>query len=134
MRELQTDIARSGLQEMTFVFPPAATLTAWMRRADVFALLSREDSFPVVALEAGAAGKPVLCFEGTGGAADMIAASGGGWVFPYLDVRQIAETLESVTPDEIAARGAKIKAHVDENHRYERVMERLEGRVKKVMG
>jgi hypothetical protein len=38
-----------------------------------------------------------------------------------------------LTPDEIAARSAQIKAHVDDYHRYKRLMERIEGRVKKGM-
>jgi glycosyltransferase involved in cell wall biosynthesis/GT2 family glycosyltransferase len=43
--------------------------------ADVYALLSREDPFPTVALESLAVGVPVVAFRGTGGIADLIEHS-----------------------------------------------------------
>ena len=35
---------------------------------DVFVLLSREDPFPLVCLEAASLGKPFVCFDNAGGA------------------------------------------------------------------
>lgn len=49
---------------------------------DVFFLSSREDPFPLVALEAMALGKPVLCFAETGGIPELVN-KGGGSVVPY---------------------------------------------------
>lgn len=58
--------------------------------ADVFCLPSREDSFPLVMLEAGALGKPVLAFRQSGGAEEY-CSKGGGFLFPYLDVSAMGE-------------------------------------------
>ncbi len=43
-----------------------------MAAADVFLLTSREDPLPSVALEAMAAGTPVIAFDGTGGVPDLL--------------------------------------------------------------
>lgn len=46
------------------------------RQFDVFAMTSWEDPCPLVVLENMALGKPVLCFEGSGGAPGEIGSSG----------------------------------------------------------
>jgi glycosyltransferase involved in cell wall biosynthesis len=56
---------------------------------DAFALTSREDPFPLVMLEAGALGLPVVCFAGSGGGPEF-AGSGAGLVAPYMDVEALA--------------------------------------------
>jgi glycosyltransferase involved in cell wall biosynthesis len=45
---------------------------ACLRDLDVFVMLSREDPFPVVNLEAGFFGVPVVCFEGAGGTEELL--------------------------------------------------------------
>lgn len=39
---------------------------------DIFALTSREDPFPLVMLEAASLCKPIVCFEGSGGAQEFV--------------------------------------------------------------
>jgi hypothetical protein len=53
--------------------------------ADVFALTSREDPYPTVALEALAAGVKLVAFEGAGGIADLLRAVDGGAVAAAFD-------------------------------------------------
>ena len=60
-----------------------------LNACDLFCLPSREDPFPLVMLEAGALGKPMVCFDGAGGAKEF-AARGAGIVVPYLDVPAMA--------------------------------------------
>ncbi|SDE03567.1 Glycosyltransferase involved in cell wall bisynthesis [Mucilaginibacter pineti] len=57
---------------------------------DLFALMSREDPFPLVSLEAAALSKPILCFRDTGGIPEIIDDTTGG-VFAYDDVTAMAE-------------------------------------------
>lgn len=73
--------------------------------SDLFCLTSREDPFPLVMLEAALLGKPVLCFEGAGGAREFCAA-GGGLAVPYLDVPAMAELACELSRD--PARRAEI--------------------------
>ena len=61
--------------------------------ADAFCMLSREDPMPLIAIEAGAIGLPVVCFALAGGTPDWLGASGGGRVVPYLDVRRAAQAI-----------------------------------------
>lgn len=56
---------------------------------DVFVLLSREDPFPLIALEAAFLKKPVIAFENSGGMPELIR-QGAGFLAPYLDTVQVA--------------------------------------------
>ncbi|MDD5556466.1 MAG: glycosyltransferase family 4 protein [bacterium] len=56
---------------------------------DVFALVSREDPFPLVMLEAASLGKPIVCFDGGGGAPEFVEDD-CGFVVPYLDCEAMA--------------------------------------------
>ena len=66
----------------------------------VFALVSREDAFPLVMLEAASLGKPIVCFADSGGATEFVNNS-CGFVVPYLGIEAMAakvlELLESVS-------------------------------------
>lgn len=64
---------------------------------DVFALPSREDALPLAALEAGAAGLPLVCFR-TGGAATL-AEGGAGIAVDYGDVDSFAEAVAVLLAD-----------------------------------
>ena len=68
---------------------------AFLRAADAYALTSREDPFPSVALEAIAAGLQVIAFERSGGIPDMLTQTGAGSVVPYGDVTAMAEAVST---------------------------------------
>jgi len=55
-------------------------------------LLSREDPYPVVALEAGAMAIPTVCFRHSGGIAEL-AEQGYGVPIDYLDLDGFAAAL-----------------------------------------
>ena len=59
---------------------------------DVFALVSREDPFPLVCLEAALLEKPILCFAGAGGTPELVEED-SGFVVPYLDLNAMADKL-----------------------------------------
>ncbi len=56
---------------------------------DLFLLTSREDPFPLAAIEMAMLGKPVICFEGATGTEEILKL-GGGEIVPYLDTREMA--------------------------------------------
>ena len=64
-------------------------VTPYLRAADVFLLTSREDPFPLVALEAAACGLPIVCFAEAGGMPAFVAADAGA-VVPFGDVDAMA--------------------------------------------
>lgn len=58
--------------------------------ADMFVLTSRQDSYPLVCLEAAALAKPIVCFAGSGGMPEFVE-SDCGFVVPYLDITAMAQ-------------------------------------------
>lgn len=67
---------------------------------DIFFMCSREDPFPLVCLEAGQRGLPIVCFdERAGGISSFIRASSGGLICDYLNTDDAAKTLEILIND-----------------------------------
>jgi glycosyltransferase involved in cell wall biosynthesis len=87
---------------------------------DVFALVSREDPFPLVCLEAALQGKPSLCFAGGGGMPELIEED-AGIVVPYLDVQAMAgHVVELVKNPALRMKlGKRARAKVLERHTVE---------------
>ena len=71
---------------------------SWYRLFDVFASTSREDAFPLAALEAATAGVPVVTFD-TGGMVEFVTEHGAGLVVPYPDVSGFADALAALADD-----------------------------------
>ncbi|MEZ5293362.1 MAG: glycoside hydrolase family 99-like domain-containing protein [Vicinamibacterales bacterium] len=70
----------------------------YLRAADVLLLPSREDPFPLVVLEAGLCGVPVVCFAGAGGMPDVVGA-GAGVVVPHADVEAMTTAALALLDD-----------------------------------
>ncbi len=97
------DIAKAGLTENVSLVEPQQNLPWWMLAADCLALPSREDPFPMVMLEAGVLGLPVVGFQSSGGVTEFVGTD-AGIVVPYLDVEAFADALASLALDAEAAR------------------------------
>lgn len=82
--EFAHDVRVLGLQGCCRRIPTTAEVSDFYCAMDVFALTSREDPFPLVMLEAGAHGLPVVCFAGSGGGPEF-AGEDAGLISPYLD-------------------------------------------------
>lgn len=95
---LQYDIAHAGLSTCMHFVGALPNALDYFALFDVFALVSREDPFPLVNLEAAALEKPIVCFDNSGGAREFVAGD-CGFVVPYLDIeamaRSTAELLQS---------------------------------------
>jgi glycosyltransferase involved in cell wall biosynthesis len=87
---------------------------SWFGLLDAFVLTSREDAFPLAALEAGSAGVPVLTFA-TGGMVELVDP---GSVVPYPDTEALADLLAALAADEAArsALGADVADRVRARH------------------
>ncbi len=100
---------------------PAALLVA----ADVFLLTSREDPLPSVALEALAAGTPVVAFDETGGVPDLLAQSGGGVTVPLGDVGAMADQALALAASVTPPRRATLAAASREAFSFDKYSTRL---------
>lgn len=88
--KIKYDARLAGLSEsvrLTGIVPNPADYFA---AADAFVLTSREDPYPLVCLEAAAVGKPIVCFERSGGMPEFVE-SDCGFIVPYLDLTAMAE-------------------------------------------
>lgn len=103
--------------------PDAARLIAGF---DVFALTSREDPFPLVMLESAAAGTPIVCFDGTGGAAEFVSG-GCGLAAPGLDPTAMAREIVQILDSEELRRNLRQNARrkVAEEHDVAAVAPRI---------
>ncbi|HXF57871.1 MAG TPA: glycosyltransferase family 4 protein [Actinomycetota bacterium] len=87
----------------------------WYSRARVVVVPSRFDNFPTVALEAMAAGRPVVCSDRTG-VADLIGPTEAGAVFTSGDHRELAAKLVPYLRDaQLAARSGTAGRRLVEN-------------------
>ena len=76
---------------------------AYVANADVFVCSSRDESGPVVVLEAMALGRPVIS-TAVGIAAEVIDSGDNGILVPVDDVKAVAEALELLLRDEVGRR------------------------------
>jgi glycosyltransferase involved in cell wall biosynthesis len=89
---LRQDVERAGLTgRLHFTYDVTNPLD-YFSAGDVFVSVSREDSFPLVCLEAAALGKPILCFDKGGGMPEFVADD-AGYIVPYLDIAAMAEKI-----------------------------------------
>ena len=94
---------------------PRALLDA----ADVFVLTSREDPLPSVAMEALAAGTPVVAFEETGGLPELLARHGGGCSVPLGDAAAMAHAALRLAAEATAGSRAALAARSRHAFRFE---------------
>lgn len=92
---IEKEIMAHNLDNVFFLGKKTADYYDYMDVADGFVLTSREDTFPLVALEALALGKPIVSFN-SGGAAEMISA-GLGKVVNSWNVSDLADAMKYVS-------------------------------------
>lgn len=67
---------------------------------DLFLMMSREDSFPLVAEENAMLGKPIIAFSGATGVSEWID-NDSGFLIPYMDIDAVADTIYKLYSDRI---------------------------------
>jgi glycosyltransferase involved in cell wall biosynthesis len=73
---------------------PNEELPRFFAIADAFVLASRFDAWPVVVIQALAAGLPVIGSDAAGSVRDCVRDGESGWVFPTGDVAALTAALE----------------------------------------
>ena len=71
-----------------------------MACVDIHLLLSREDPYPLVVLEAASVGIPTVCVSGGGGRSEFIEKD-AGFCVPYGDLMQMARRLNELAENSI---------------------------------
>lgn len=115
--QIRHDLHHAGITDQVHFVDHVTNPMDYYRQFDVFAMVSREDPFPLVNLEAAALGKPVVCFDSGGGSPEFVGED-AGFVVPYLDINAMADKLillarNKELREELGMRGC---AKVTENH------------------
>ncbi|MFT4033089.1 MAG: glycosyltransferase family 4 protein [Siphonobacter sp.] len=82
---IMEDIRRLGIHNRVHLVPHSDRPYDYIAAFDVFVLTSREEPYPLVVLEAALLGKPIVCFDQSGGAPDFVETD-AGFICNYLDI------------------------------------------------
>ena len=129
--QFEHDVGLSGLTEKMRLTGATAKPADYLAAADVFVLTSREDSYPLICLEAAALEKPIVCFADAGGAPELVEED-CGFVVPYLDITAMANRVVSLLDSQScrvsigAAARRKVAQRHDINAAAPRIMEIIE--------
>src|SRR5262249_34658480 len=120
------DMALLGLEASVSLLAEIPDPEAYFLAADAYVLTSREDPFPCVVQEAMACALPVLAFDGSGGAAEVLA-DGCGIVVPYLDLEAMERELRAILerPADFAAMCGNAERRVRSDYRFEEYARRI---------
>lgn len=89
------DVKVGGFEKDIHFIPKSLDHIKYYQRFDVLVMISREDPFPLVNLEMGALGIPVVCFERSGGSPYYVGY-GCGSAVPFMDLVAVAEKLKEL--------------------------------------
>ncbi|MDO8477677.1 MAG: glycosyltransferase family 4 protein [Candidatus Rokubacteria bacterium] len=107
--ELHYDIRGVGMEDQIRFVESRPNAIDVFCAFDVFALVSREDPYPLVCLEAASLGKPIVCFDGSGGARELVEHD-AGFVVPYLDIETMAARTSELLGSEQLRRSQGVRA------------------------
>lgn len=118
--ELIYDVNKLCLETRVIFLCEQVAPWVYYSACDVFALLSREDPFPLVCLDSATLGKPILCFEKSGGMPEFVEDD-AGFIVPYLDIEAMCSRIIQLYEDDTLRQrlGARAAAKVRERHDIE---------------
>ncbi|MBP6754583.1 MAG: glycosyltransferase family 4 protein [Bacteroidia bacterium] len=93
----QADLNKLHINEYVHFIEETESTIEWYLNSDIFLLTSREDPFPLAAIEAGMIGLPIFCFEKSTGIAEVLNPE---CVVPYLDICKMSDQLLKISTDE----------------------------------
>jgi L-malate glycosyltransferase len=115
------DIEKLKLSDRITIITSKPDAVEYINLADIFLMLSREESFSLVTVEAGLAKKPVLCFENSGGPVEIVNHD-RRYIIPYGDLGKLCERILQLfgNPDERVGMGNDLYKRVLENYSIEK--------------
>ncbi len=123
--QLKYDAEKFGITHKIVWIEPTPEAVALINAMDYFLLCSREDPFPLVMLEAALCKKPIFTFKNTGGGDEFVEEDAGMRV-NYLDVKSMAEAIDSVLSETALTLGEVAQKKVLENYSFENSILKIE--------
>ncbi len=116
-KEIAFDLHQSGFRDRIHFIDFIPEANRYFCDIEIFAMLSRDDPFPVVNLEAGTLGKPIVCFANSGGTPELIEEFSAN-IIPYLDLGAMSDRILELIEmpcHERQAMGASLASKVAKN-------------------
>lgn len=89
---IKEDCRKLKIADIVYFIPPAENPASFFYNIDVLALTSREDPYPLVALEAAQMKKPIIFFDQSGGIVDFLDPL-SGIIIPFMDIEKYVEAI-----------------------------------------
>lgn len=126
LHSLERQITVRGLKGRTRFLGEQPDPRAFFAQGHIFLLSSREDPFPLVALEAAHAGLPIVCYDRAGGMPDFVGQQCGS-VVPFEDTQASAQAILSLANDaeRRSALGQHARTKISEEHSVIRGAEKV---------
>lgn len=118
--EFLEDVRKLGLEDVVEVTGLVTDVRPFLQSTDVFLMVSKEDPFPLVTLEAIAHGIPFVCFDHSGGATDL-AKEGAGITVPFLDIEAMSNQLVLWLDDDKRLEAGRKAKEVSSYYKSDRV-------------
>lgn len=133
--DLTADVQAAGLSGMVSVEPSRPDPTSLYADLDLLLVPSRQESFPLVMLEAGSFGVPLVTFEGSGGSA-AFASWGAGRSVAYLDSHAMAQAVIDLLEDpaELRRLGGVARSLVGERFNVDAIGVRCQAILDRALG
>lgn len=96
---IRFDAQKCGVSDKLLFIPPSNNPLDAIKQFDVFVVFSREDPFPLIALEAAFLSKPLIAFENSGGIPELVE-QGAGLLASYLDIDALSRHIHQLYTDE----------------------------------
>jgi glycosyltransferase involved in cell wall biosynthesis len=134
--ELVQQAARLGLGERVRFLGFEPQVKRWMKAADGFILTSRYEGLPMVLLEAGACGLPVVATD-VAGSREVVVIGVTGWLARVGDAGALAKAmakLMQMPSEKRRAMGERARRHVVEQFGLETVLDMWEQLYAELLG
>lgn len=107
---LEEDLNKLDLKDNVSFVGEVENPSSYFKEFDVFVMTSREDPFPLVCIEVGMLGKPIISFEKAVGTNEILKEA-GGFIVPYLNIESMSEKIIDYynNPELIESHGDKNK-------------------------
>jgi len=105
---LRYDAVKCGVDDKLLFISNKPDPLNYLNLFDVFVLLSREDPFPLIVLEAAFLKKPIIAFENSGGIPEFVT-QGAGLLAPYFNITKLAGLVYELSRDKDNARHMGLK-------------------------
>ena len=128
------DVVHAGLETRVHFTGHVANPLEHFAFFDVFVLTSREDPFPLVNLEAATLAKPIVCFDGAGGAKEFVEDD-CGFVVPYLNIEAMADRVDELleSPELRRVLGVQAAVKVRERHDVHRLAPKVHSLIERFL-